>query len=155
MKKAWLIQWCQQPTTCSKICFIDSFKLALHVSGDSFVHLQEHFDYIHSFLEKCTDCYLLQQTAEFQKAVYIVKVLLNMGETVARNTYSKLKRINKANFATSCWFLISLRKGLIFFYLGNNRWYKILLWKLLCTCASFMLAIYVAKTAQELHGLFV
>ena len=28
-----------------KICFIDSFKLALHVSGDSFAHLEEHFIY--------------------------------------------------------------------------------------------------------------
>ena len=29
------------------MCFIDSFKLALHVSDDSFAHFQEHFD--------CTD----------------------------------------------------------------------------------------------------
>ena len=44
----------------------------------------------------------------FQKAVYTVKVLLKMGETVARNMYSKLKKINKTNFAASCWLLISL-----------------------------------------------
>jgi hypothetical protein len=47
--RASLVQWHQQPTRCSKICFIDSFKLALHVSGDSFAHLQEHFDCIYSF----------------------------------------------------------------------------------------------------------
>jgi len=38
----------------------------------------------------------------FQKTVYTVKVLLKMGETVARNMYSKLKRINKTNFVASC-----------------------------------------------------
>jgi len=32
----------------------------------------------------------------FQKAVYTVKVLLKMGETVARNMYTRLKRINKS-----------------------------------------------------------
>ena len=105
----------------AKFVFIDSFKLALHVSGDSFAHLQEHFDCIYSFLEPSTDsavcCWPVtqigwnrppcdtcrQQTAEepsnlchrsaaesrvgtlFQKAVYTVKVLLNMGENVARN----------------------------------------------------------------------
>ena len=167
--RASLVQWHQQPTRCSKICFIDSFKLAVRVSGDSFAHLQEHFDYIYSFLKQCTDsavccpqvtqigrnwpvpsnlchrsaalwagqfhpicvtgrqnfelvsfiqsvspvgrtlswsvpsnlCYRSaelwtgqfhpicvtgrQQTAEFQKAVYTVKVLLKIGETVARN----------------------------------------------------------------------
>ena len=30
-----------------------------------------------------------------QKAIYTVKVLLKMGENVARNMYSKLKRTNK------------------------------------------------------------
>ena len=39
-----LVQY-HQPTRCSKICFIDSFRLALHVLGDSFAHLQEHFVY--------------------------------------------------------------------------------------------------------------
>jgi hypothetical protein len=43
----------------------------------------------------------------------------------------------------------------IFPYLGSNRLYKMLLWKLLCTCAGCTLAIYVAKAAQELHWLFV
>jgi len=40
-----LVQWHQQPTRGSKIYFIDSFKLALHVSDNSFTHLQEHFVY--------------------------------------------------------------------------------------------------------------
>ena len=31
-----------------------------------------------------------------------------MGETVARNMQSKLKRINKTNFVANCWLLISL-----------------------------------------------
>ena len=44
----------------------------------------------------------------FQKALYTVKVLLKMGETVAQNMYSKLKKINTTNFAASCWLLISL-----------------------------------------------
>jgi len=44
----------------------------------------------------------------FQKVVYAVNVFLKMGETVARNMYSKLKRISKTNFAASCWLLISL-----------------------------------------------
>ena len=44
----------------------------------------------------------------FQKAVYTVKVPLKMGETIVRNMLSKLKRINKTNFAASCWLLISL-----------------------------------------------
>jgi len=30
--------------------------LDLHVSGDTFVHLQEHFDFMYRFLEQCTDC---------------------------------------------------------------------------------------------------
>jgi len=44
----------------------------------------------------------------FQKAVYTLKMLLKMGETVARNMQSKLKRINKTNFVANCWLLISL-----------------------------------------------
>ena len=53
-RKYFEVQRCPQPTRCSKICFTDSFKLALHVSGDSFAHLQENFDCIYSFLEKWT-----------------------------------------------------------------------------------------------------
>ena len=63
--------------------FIDSFKLTLHVSGYSSTHLQEHFDYIYSFLELSAAADSWVGTL-FQKAVYIVKVLLKMGETVAR-----------------------------------------------------------------------
>jgi len=55
IRKYFNLQWYQQPTRWSNICFIDSFKLALYVSGDSFAHLQEHFDCTYSFLEKCTD----------------------------------------------------------------------------------------------------
>ena len=49
------MQWYQQAIRCSKICFIESFKLDLHVSGDSFAHPQEHFDCLYSFLEQFTD----------------------------------------------------------------------------------------------------
>ena len=35
--------------------FIDYFKSALHVSGDSFACLHGHFDCIYSFLGQCTD----------------------------------------------------------------------------------------------------
>jgi len=55
IKTCLILQWYQQPTRCSKICFIGSFDLALHVSDDSFAHLQEHFDCIYSFLEQRTD----------------------------------------------------------------------------------------------------
>ena len=53
--RASLVQWYQQPTRWGKICFIDSFKLVLHVSGNIFAHLQEHFDCIYCFLEQCTN----------------------------------------------------------------------------------------------------
>ena len=87
----------------SKICFIDSFKVAVHVSGDGFAHLQEHYDCIYSFLEQCTDsvvcCRQVTDWMElshlsaadstvgalFQKAVCTVRVLLKIGETVVRN----------------------------------------------------------------------
>jgi len=74
-----LVQWYQQPARCSKICFIDSFRLALHVSGDSFVHLQEHFDcrYIltKTFHEQGSQIkvlliIILSCRTLFQKAVY-------------------------------------------------------------------------------------
>ena len=68
--------------------FIDSFKSTLHVSGDSFSHFQEHFDCVYSILEQYID-------ALFQNAVNTVKVLPKMGETVARNMASRLKRIDK------------------------------------------------------------
>jgi len=50
-----LLQWYQQPARCGKICFVDSFKLTLRVSGDSFGNLQEHIDCIYRFLERRTD----------------------------------------------------------------------------------------------------
>ena len=50
----------------------------------------------------------------FQKAVYTVKVLLKMDETVARNMLRKLKRINKTNFAASFWLLIYHCTALLF-----------------------------------------
>ena len=56
----------------------------------------------------------------FQKAVYKVKVLMNMGENLTRNMYSNVKRINKTNFAASCWLLIEL-PVLILTYLTLQR----------------------------------
>jgi hypothetical protein len=43
----------------------------------------------------------------------------------------------------------------VFSYLRSNRLYKMLLWKLLFTCASCRLAIHATRTVQELRGLFV
>ena len=61
----------QQPKRWRKICFIDSFKLAVHVSGESFAHLQEHFDCIYSFSEQCTDSAVCSKVRTlFQKAVH-------------------------------------------------------------------------------------
>ena len=116
------LQWYQQPTRCSKFCFSNSFKLALHVSGDSFAHLQEHFDCIYTAfwnhvptLPSAADRWMCHRSAAdgrtgilFQKAVYTVKVLLQMDETVAWDMESKLKGINKTKFAASCWLLISM-----------------------------------------------
>ena len=53
---------------------IDTFKSALHVSGDSFAHLHEHFDCIYSFLGKCIDSATDRSAAEsmhFPKKLYI------------------------------------------------------------------------------------
>ena len=84
--------------------FIDSFKLALHFSGNSFAHLLEHFDFIHNFSEQYTDSAVCcrpvtpvtlfgvtgvgsRQQSRYivpQCCVYTVEVLLKMGKTVAR-----------------------------------------------------------------------
>jgi len=56
----------------------------------------------------------------FQKAVYTVKVHMKMGETVARNMQSKLKRINKANFVASFWLLMSISSIKFFNHLPQN-----------------------------------
>jgi len=59
--------------------FIDSFKLDLHVFGDSFAHLQEHFECVYIFLEQCTDSAVCCRP-------------------VGKRQQSKLKRINKNKF---------------------------------------------------------
>jgi len=46
----------EEQQDAAKFVLLILFKLALHVSGDSFVHLQQHFDCIYSFLGQCTDC---------------------------------------------------------------------------------------------------
>jgi len=87
-------------TRCSKICFTDCFKLALHVSGDSFAHLQEPFYSIYAFwnnvptlLSAADRCHRSAADSRvgtlFQKAVYTDKLLLKVGETVVRNSYGK------------------------------------------------------------------
>ena len=70
-------QWYQQPTRCSEICFIDSFQLALHVSGDSFAHLLEHFVCTAFWNKVTTLLFAADRSAAdgrvgtlFQKAVY-------------------------------------------------------------------------------------
>jgi hypothetical protein len=72
----------QDATTFS---FINLFKSALHVSGDKFDHPQEHLSTVYTALgtmhRHC--CRQMQQNGK----VYILrqKVLLRMGEFVARN----------------------------------------------------------------------
>jgi len=67
-----------------QIPFIDLFKPALHVSGDKLTHPQEHFFFtVYTALVQCTD--IAADRCIVPKAVYNQKVLLRMGEFVARN----------------------------------------------------------------------
>jgi hypothetical protein len=76
-----------------QITFIDLFKSALHVSGDKFAHPQEHFGLYIQLSVQRTDtaadrCMapIGSSVGEFHQKVYIQsKVLLRMGELVARN----------------------------------------------------------------------
>ena len=80
-----------------QIPFIDLFKSALHVSGDKLAHSQEHFlTVIYSFWYNApillpTGDNLVAGRQQYQDIVpkalyiYIQKVLLKMGEFVARN----------------------------------------------------------------------
>jgi len=61
-------------------CLIDSFKLALHVSGDSFAHLRKHFDCIYSFGTMYRLCCLLP-TRDTDWMVADVFVLVLYGHT--------------------------------------------------------------------------
>ena len=75
-------------------------------------------------------------------------------------SYSAYWKLIKCLGSVRNMLLLSLRGKMdeiitIFSYLGSNRRYKILLWKSLCTCISCMLAIYIAKAAQDLRRRFV
>jgi len=59
--------WYHQRARCSKICFIDSFKLVLLVSGDSFAHLQEHFVYTAFWNNVC--CLLPTGDTDWMKSI--------------------------------------------------------------------------------------
>ena len=65
--------------------FINLFNSTLHVSGDKFAHPQEQvfFDCIYSFWYNAPT--LLPTGALYQKLYIVKKVLLRMGEFVARN----------------------------------------------------------------------
>jgi len=56
-----------------QIPFIDLFKSALHVSGNKLAHPQEHFLTVYTVKGALFDC------------IYSQKVLLRLGEFVARN----------------------------------------------------------------------
>jgi len=77
--------------------FIDLFESAVHVSGNKFAHLQKQFLTVYTALVQCTDiaanrCWdgTLSSVgsnigALYQSWIYSQKVLLRMGEFVARN----------------------------------------------------------------------
>jgi O-glycosyl hydrolase len=66
--------------------FFDLFKSALHVSGDVFAHLQEQFYSIYGFGTMGRPAAPVgSRSAYFTKAVYTVKLLLKLGENIARN----------------------------------------------------------------------
>jgi len=108
------IWWSQQPRRCSKICFIDSLKLALHVSGDCFFHLQEHFDCIYSFLEQCTVSAVCCRP--------VTQVGWNQFHPTCTNLYSKLKRINKTNFF--CILLVAYITVLVMHVTWKSTWWS-------------------------------
>ena len=69
--------------------FIDLFESALHVSGDKIAHHQEHF---RLYIQVWYNAPILQQYRCIVPNVYIQsKVLLMMGEFVARNMQSRFK----------------------------------------------------------------
>jgi len=61
-----------------QILFIDLFKSALHVSGEKLAHPQEHFLIVYTAFGTIS----LHCT---KSCIYSQKVLLRMGEFVARN----------------------------------------------------------------------
>jgi hypothetical protein len=91
--------------------FIRLFRSALHVPGDKFAHPQEHF------LTVCTAfgtmhrhcCRLAAVSVNCTKScIYSQKVLLRMGEFVARNRRDWFKILINEKVVASCWLLTSL-----------------------------------------------
>jgi len=80
-----------------QIPFIDLFKSDVHVSGDKLAHLQEHFWYNAPILLPNLSPVGSNIGALYQKLYIQSKVLLKMGEFVARNMYTSCKNINKRN----------------------------------------------------------
>jgi hypothetical protein len=78
------LQRCKQPIRCNKFFVYSFFKSALHVSDDKFANPQEHF------LNVCTAFGTMHRSAAVtvhctKSCIYSQKVLLRMGEFVARN----------------------------------------------------------------------
>ena len=97
----------QEATTFT---FINLFKLALHVSGDKFAHSQEHFWTVYTaFGTIHRHCCRPQRSAAVsvwhrsatmsvyctKSCIYSPKVILRMGEFVARNMLGWFKKINE------------------------------------------------------------
>ena len=94
------------------MCFIDSFKLVLHVPTN-LCHRSAAHSTVGSLL---------------QKAVYTVKMFLKMGETVARNMWNKLRRINK----TFCFIFLAADITVLVMHRHTNvKFVKIYIYKIL------------------------
>jgi len=70
-----------------QIPFIDLFKSALHVSGDKLAHPQEHFLTVYTAFVTMHG-YCCRPVHCTKSCIYSQKVLLRMGEFVARNMQS-------------------------------------------------------------------
>ena len=64
--------------------FINLFKSALHVSGDKFAHPQEHFLTVYTAFSTMHRSAAVSVHC-IKSCIYCQKVLLRMGEFVARN----------------------------------------------------------------------
>ena len=86
----------QDATTFS---FINLFKSALHVSGDKFAHPQEQFLTVYTAFgtmhRHCCRPVGSSVGALYQSYIYSQKVLLRMGEFVARIMLGWFKKVNK------------------------------------------------------------
>ena len=95
------------PTRCNITQFIYFWKTALHVSGDISTHHQQHTQlYLqHLVLVKILLITIYHYSALYHKLYIQSKVLLRMGEFVARNMKDWFERINK--WKSGCILLVA------------------------------------------------